>query len=108
MISLICLHIMVLLVWFNTDAFIEYFGWVPFDVFKINAYKVAKTNDVTIEYHAFILYNYNTFLVRLITCPICLNIWLCIISCLLLFNYIDIPIVCVVSLVFYYLLVRLL
>lgn len=108
MISIIFLQTLILLIWFKTDAFIEYaYTIIPFDLFKIYPYYEAKANDVTLTYHQYLLYYHNCFFVKLITCPICLNVWLSIISCIILLNVISIPIVCVVSLLIYYLLCKL-
>ena len=107
MIYLIFFQALILLVWFNTDAFIEYLKYLPFDLFKIKSYFTAKQNDVTLTYHNYLLFNYNNFFIRLITCPICLNVWLSIINCIIFTNILYIPIVCIISLFIYYLLTKL-
>jgi hypothetical protein len=107
MIYVIFFQVLILLIWFNTDAFIEYFRYIPFDLFKIKAYHKAKQNDVTLSYHNYLLFYHTNFLTKLITCPICLNVWISIINCLLFTSFVYIPIVCIISLFIYYLLVKL-
>lgn len=104
--NIIFLQSLILLIWFKTEAFIEYFKYIPYDIFKIKAYFAAKNNDITLEYHNYLLYNHNNFFTRLITCPICLNVWLSILNCLLFSCIINMPIICMVSLFIYYLLVK--
>jgi len=104
--NFIFLQSLILLIWFNTDAFVEYLQYIPFDIFKIKAYLKAKKNDVTLEYKNYILFNHTNFFVKLVCCPICLNVWLSIISGLILSNISVIPIICILSLVIYYLLVK--
>lgn len=62
----------VLLVWFQTNAFAEYFSFLPI----IKEYKKAQNAGVANSFINFIYINYNSFFVRLITCPYCLNFWL--------------------------------
>lgn len=107
MTDIICLQSLLLLIWFHTDAFIEYFKYIPKDIFKIKSFLTAKNNDVTLTYQTYLLYNHNCFLTRLITCPICFNVWLSIILCLMSLNLLFVPVVCISSLIIYYLLVKL-
>jgi hypothetical protein len=107
MLNIIFLQSLILLCWFNTDAFIEYFKYIPSDKFKIKAYLTAKSSDVTLTYHMYLLLNHYNFFVKLITCPICLNTWLSIMSSAFGISFIYIPVVCILSLLIYYLLVKL-
>lgn len=101
MIEIIAIQVLILIIWFNTNAFEEYFKRLPYDFFKLKSYSLAKTNDITLDYIHYLLYNHNCFFVRLITCPICLNLWLSLITCLLFLDIMYVPIVFVISLIIY-------
>jgi len=63
--------------WFRTDAWLEYAKMLHLD--RIAFYKdfeeKQKTN-VVLTYHLYLRLHRNCFFVRLITCPICLAVWL--------------------------------
>ena len=67
-----------LLVWFDTDAFVEYASLLPKnlrDILKIDEYKMV-SQDGNISYPDFLLEYHNSFFTRLLSCPICLSTWL--------------------------------
>ena len=67
-----------LLIWFRTEAFVEYaklFRLSKF--FKIDLYEEMKRGGAEMSYHDFLLEHFNMFGTRLITCPICVSTWLC-------------------------------
>ncbi len=68
---------LILLVWFRTEAWLEYcrlFGLDCISFYK--DFEVKQYNDVTLTYHIYLRRYHNSFFVRLITCPICLSVWL--------------------------------
>jgi len=75
--SLVLAHILV--VWFSTDAFVEYstlFGWD--ERCKVKQYLETK-EDNPWSYPEFLAELYQEyFLVRLVTCPVCLATWLAV------------------------------
>jgi len=91
----------VLLAWLETDAFYEYcklFGFKK--LFKIKEYadfegdsvtlgfsSDAKDLSVNMGYLEYLQTEYDSFFIRLITCPICLGTWLNIIICLILKDF---------------------
>lgn len=104
-ISLICLQSLILLIWFRTEAFVEYFkhSWFA-KLFKINEYEEVNPDTSYID---FLREYYNCFFVRLITCPICLSVWLG--GFLALFaNILSYPVITVFGLFFYLLISKLL
>jgi len=71
----------VLIIWLKTEAFVEYAR--VFGLSKL--LEVDKFDDRSmfeLTYPAFLLVNHNNFLTRLISCPICLGLWLNIFVCL--------------------------
>jgi hypothetical protein len=62
----------VLLVWFQTNVFVEYFFFLPI----VKQYKKAQNAGVVSSFVNFLSINYNCFFVRLVTCTYCLNFWL--------------------------------
>ena len=80
MISFVALF---LLIWFKTEAFVEYAKLIHISkFFKIELYEEMKNNGADMSYHEFLLEHFNMFGTRLITCPICVSTWLCaILAC---------------------------
>jgi hypothetical protein len=72
----ICSVALTLLVWFNTDAFIEYAELLRFTkFFYIKEYLRLREDDPSLTYRDFLQEYHNCFFVRLITCPICTSVW---------------------------------
>ena len=65
-------------VWFETDAFVEYIttfnlGW---SMFRLADFKEENKKVPSLDYHTFLLMKYsNSFFIKLITCPVCLIVW---------------------------------
>lgn len=75
---------LILLLWFRTDVWVEYCRLFRLD--RISFYKdfdAKQYQDVSLTYHLYLRRYHNCFFVRLITCPICLAVWLCLIFLLL-------------------------
>ena len=111
-----CLIAMVLLVWFKTDALIEWgsiFGLSKilkadeFYKFKMEQLlePICSPNDIT--YSTFLKLKYNCFLTRLLSCPWCLSVWLSIVAGVIIFNPIAIPMMYIISLLIYGTIVKL-
>lgn len=72
-----CLIALNLLIWFRTDAWLEYTR-----LFRLNFlsfYKDFDTKhkeDVSLEYLHYLRLYHNCFVIRLITCPVCLAVWM--------------------------------
>lgn len=91
-----------LIIWFNTDAFVEYSTLFRLPFVKIKEYLKAKDRDCTLTYHTFLLFNYNNFFSRLITCPICTCFWLSfIVNIVTDKKIIEYPIIFICSLYLY-------
>lgn len=70
-----------LLMWFHTDFVIEYaqlFGL--HDLVKLPKYDEVTALEPDLSYQDFLLEHYNCFFVRLITCPVCLAVWLSLVA----------------------------
>ena len=71
--------VVLMYIWFETDAFVEYcttfnLGWIMFGLTK---YKEKKEQMQMIDYHTFLLMEYpDSFFIKLITCPLCLMVWI--------------------------------
>lgn len=67
----------ILLIWFRTEAYVEYCRL--FRLNKISKYKdfdEKHKNDVSLSYIGYLRQYHNGFTIRMITCPICLAVWL--------------------------------
>lgn len=68
---------LILLIWFRTDAWLEYCK-----IFKMNFisfykdYDIKYKEDVSLRYLHYLRMYHNCFFIRLITCPICLAVWI--------------------------------
>ena len=79
---------LIMLVWFNTDAFHEYCKGFRFKkLFYTKEYSVFAQATPEMSYIEYLQVQYDSFSIRLISCPICLGIWLNIILSLLLWNF---------------------
>jgi hypothetical protein len=78
--EIICLIALILLIWFRTDAWLEYCRLLRLNALSFyKDYEDKKYNDATLTYLNYLRRDHNCFFVRLITCPICLTVWLAII-----------------------------
>lgn len=69
-----------LIIWFKTEAFVEYCYKMPFLSKYISQYKKSLLAGIDSNFINFLLLNYNSFFIRLITCPYCINFWLTIVT----------------------------
>lgn len=70
--------VVILYVWFETDAFIEWMRLFKIKFFKYEEYFKNKVSSMPyLTYVDFIEgeYGFDYFICRLITCPICLSVW---------------------------------
>jgi len=95
--------VVVFLMWFNSDFVVEYgklFGLKK--LLRVEDYKEAQRNTpVPLAYPLFLKMKYDNFFIKLITCPICLSVWLSIVLGLFYQIYSFIPVICVMSLILY-------
>ena len=69
-----------MLVWFNSDAFVEYAklaGGAKF--FGVTEFEKQQEKTATLDYHGYLLENKNSFFIRLITCPLCFSVWISVV-----------------------------
>ena len=66
-----------LLIWFKSDAFVEYFDLLGLDMaFGIRSYKKLRSEvSYPMSYPDYLLLKHNSFFIRLITCPLCSSVW---------------------------------
>ena len=73
---------MALVIWFKTDAFLEYVELLRADMlFGVREFRKQQVQggNYMLTYPEFLIVNHNSFLIRLITCPTCLTAWASII-----------------------------
>lgn len=102
---------LIMMIWLKSDAIIEWgslFGLSKF--LKIQEFYEMKLNELPTEitYPTFLKIKYNNFITKMLTCPLCLCIWLSNLFC---FSYsfltLDpfflflVPPVCIMSLLTY-------
>jgi len=82
-IVLSCIISTFMLVWFKSDAFVEWmklFGLGK--LIKSDEYFDAKLDNFTITYPLFLKLKYNKFIFKLVGCNLCLCVWLSMILAL--------------------------
>lgn len=100
----------ILLLWFNTNAFVAYCELLDFK--KILLGYTSDSTDLTFPQHLFIKSKILIkcqiciFLIKLITCPICLSTWLCLFGCFFIGGIMSFPILYITVLFTYYTLIR--
>ena len=88
----VCLVSLVLILWFRTDVWLEYCKLFHLDFISFYKYfEDKKKSDVSLTYIIYLRMYHNGFFVRLITCPICLSVWIGII-CGLVSSILLIPV----------------
>ena len=107
----ICLSTALLVVWFETDAFVVYLttfglGWQTFDLAR---YKDESEKDPMLDYPSYLLMNYpDSFFIKLLSCPLCIGVWISL-FCVVVFGFslAIAPVIYVFSLVLFFLLCKL-
>lgn len=75
----ICFNVSTLLIWFKSDAFIEWMNLFGLGKFiKYQEYLDTKLDNFNITYPLFLKLKYPLFIFKLIGCPFCSNVWLSI------------------------------
>jgi len=69
-----------LIVWFKTNVIVEYLFFLPIISKYIKEYKKASKIQNHGTFINFLSLNYNSFIVRLISCQFCITAWLALIS----------------------------
>ena len=99
--------VLTLILWFKTDAFVEYvrlFGLSK--IFKVDTFDKEFESNFELTYHSYLRMKHNNFFTRLITCPICLACW-AILPILFIFGVGQYSLYVVVILSIYYLFTKL-
>ena len=92
----------VLIIWFRTEAFVEYCRL--FKLNRISCYKdydEKKKNDVSLTYHGYFRQYHNGFITRMIACPVCVAVWLSMGAALLALNLTVFPFIFVIGLILF-------
>jgi hypothetical protein len=78
----IFINAFVLLIWFKTEALYEYGTKIPIlnKFLKLNRYIEFKKKYSDVKYPIFLNIEQNNFFTKLLSCPICLNTWLNILT----------------------------
>ena len=95
-----------LFIWFNTEAFIEYFKYIPKirNLLKIKEFKDYQFKNGNLTYPVYLQVYYNNFFTRLISCPYCLLFWVNLTTIMILDNKYFFFVNYVISIVIYYIL----
>lgn len=65
---------------YDTDFFPEYAKLFRCKFLKYEEYFKSLNSPIKLNYFEFISYKYPNFLTKLLSCPTCISVWLCILS----------------------------
>jgi len=68
--------ITILIVWFESNAFVEYCRALKIGIGFFGIKEYERWEDKGMSYPEFLAVRDNTFFNRLVSCPVCLNFWL--------------------------------
>lgn len=73
----------ILVVWFKTNAYIEYCKFLKINFISFyKDYEIKKNEeDVRMTYPDYLLKYHECFFTRLLSCPICTSFWIAIVLC---------------------------
>jgi hypothetical protein len=102
--TITCAIALLLFVWLETDAFVEYVklfklnNLASFNFLRANEYEyyMSKNLEEEITYPDFLSSNYNNFFTSLISCPICVSVWLSI-FCSFYLSFTLFPVINIIS-----------
>ncbi len=73
---IICLIALILVVWFRTEAWIEYTRLFHLNFLShYKDFETKKKEDVMLTYIQYLARYHDCFFTRLVTCPICQSVW---------------------------------
>ena len=84
---------MLLLIFFRTDGYVEYCRLLRLNF--ISFYKdfdAKHKEDFSLTYIKYLRQYHNNFFVRLVTCPVCLSVWIGIVLSILFMHFFILPI----------------
>ena len=69
-------HVLALVIWLRTEAIVEYGRLFRLSkLLRIDDYDKKKLEDFELDYILYLRRYHNSFIIRMITCPICLMCW---------------------------------
>lgn len=103
-VNLALLASVIMITWFQSNAFVEYvklfrLGWL----FWVPLYERQKEDDLLLTYVQFIKTNWDNFFTRLITCPLCFCMWVCLFISLIANVVFWWPTMVIIALIVFYL-----
>jgi hypothetical protein len=102
----ISIHVLALLIWLRTEAVVEYGRILGLSKFlKIDDYDEKRLSNFELDYILYLRTFHDSFIIRLITCPICLMCWLTS-PAIVLYGLSSYSADVLITLFFYYLLVK--
>jgi hypothetical protein len=101
-----CIVALVLLVWFHSEAFLEYAAMVGGSrFFLIDDFRKKQAEAVYpaahMDYVQYLQAYHNSFFTRLLSCPLCFSVWVTLITCFFSEAFIVFPISNVLGLIIY-------
>lgn len=107
----VCLCTTILIVWFETDAFVEYTKLFRIDFyFDVAGFENYNSQDFTMftSYPQYLVMEHDCFFTRLISCAFCLGFWLSLFSVLVFdLSFLIAPVTFVFSLMLYFMMCKL-
>ena len=107
MINYVTIIVVLLYIWFDTDAFIEWAKFLKLSCFKYKEYQNLKKTDfgqtMITNYVDFLTFSYSKwFFIKIISCSLCLSTWMGIIAVLMTRQYQEVGNIILTSWIGYY------
>ena len=108
--NIISFIVTILILWFKTDAFIDYCKL--FNVFTQTVKNFNYSTSISFPQFLYVTYKnsmknrFKLFLLKLVTCPLCLSLWLSVIFSILFGYFFCFPLFYISSLFIYFNLIK--
>ncbi len=97
-----CLLALILLVWFKSDAFVEYAKLFRVqNFFFVPLFEKEREKDPSLDYLGYLSLHHECFFVKLINCVLCLGFWLALFISLHLGDLLYLPLIYIGGLILY-------
>lgn len=97
----------IMLVWFKSEAFVEYVYLSGLDLLHVTEYVEYKKTDCSISYHSYLCRYHDSFFIRLITCELCLSVWLALFIKIVFFlPIVAVPFIFIHGMILYFICTR--
>ncbi len=94
--------VLILFIWFSTDAFIQYSKVLKLSkYFRIEEWESYRISNPKIGYLDYLVLKHKSFFTKLISCKPCFNFWITLTICLIFGTLVYYPVIYISSYIIY-------